>query len=68
MLRYSTMATPAGPLTAVVSDAGAVRAAGFTADVRRLAGADPSGRCARRPGRRTTSAPVARRGPVLSRR
>jgi methylated-DNA-[protein]-cysteine S-methyltransferase len=36
MLLYSTMDTPAGPLTAVVSEAGAVRAAGFTADVREL--------------------------------
>src|SRR5690349_10477296 len=33
MLRYSTFPTPAGPLTVVVSDAGAVRAAGFTSDV-----------------------------------
>lgn len=32
MLLYSTMDTPAGPLTAVVSEAGAVRASGFTAD------------------------------------
>jgi methylated-DNA-[protein]-cysteine S-methyltransferase len=36
MLSYSTMDTPAGPLTAVVSQAGAVRASGFTADVRAL--------------------------------
>jgi methylated-DNA-[protein]-cysteine S-methyltransferase len=33
MLRHHTMSTPAGPLTVVVSDAGAVRAAGFTAEV-----------------------------------
>ena len=36
MLRHHTMSTPAGPLTVVVSDAGAARAAGFTADVREL--------------------------------
>jgi len=36
MLRYSTMDTPAGPLTVVVSEAGAVRASGFTADVQEL--------------------------------
>lgn len=36
MLLHSTMDTPAGPLTAVVSEAGAVRASGFTADVREL--------------------------------
>ena len=36
MLRYSTMDTPAGPLTAVVSEAGAVRASGFTTDVQQL--------------------------------
>jgi methylated-DNA-[protein]-cysteine S-methyltransferase len=33
MLKFATMPTPAGPLTTVVSAAGAVRAAGFTADV-----------------------------------
>ncbi|MET0424927.1 MAG: methylated-DNA--[protein]-cysteine S-methyltransferase [Actinoplanes sp.] len=32
MLTYRTLDTPAGPLTIVVSPAGAVRAAGFTAD------------------------------------
>ena len=32
-LRHSTMDTPIGPLTIVVSDAGVVRATGFTADV-----------------------------------
>src|SRR4051812_23894854 len=32
MLRYQIMSTPAGPLTVVVSEAGAVRAAGFTAE------------------------------------
>ena len=36
MLLYSTMDTPAGPLTSVVSEAGAVRASGFTADVQEL--------------------------------
>jgi methylated-DNA-[protein]-cysteine S-methyltransferase len=34
----TTMDTPAGPLTVVVSDAGAVRASGFTADVNDLLG------------------------------
>jgi methylated-DNA-[protein]-cysteine S-methyltransferase len=33
MLHYHTMETPVGPLTVVLSDAGAVRASGFTADV-----------------------------------
>jgi len=33
MLHYSTMDTPAGPFTMVLSDPGAVRASGFTADV-----------------------------------
>jgi methylated-DNA-[protein]-cysteine S-methyltransferase len=32
MLKYRTIDTPAGPLTVVVGDTGAVRAAGFTAD------------------------------------
>ena len=32
-MRHSTMATPAGPLTIVVGDAGAVRATGFTTDL-----------------------------------
>ncbi|MEV6345811.1 methylated-DNA--[protein]-cysteine S-methyltransferase [Actinoplanes sp. NPDC051851] len=32
MLRHSTMDTPAGPFTVLVSEAGAVRAAGFTTD------------------------------------
>ena len=36
MLTHSTLDTPAGPLTIVLSDAGAVRATGFTADVREL--------------------------------
>lgn len=36
MLRYRTLDTPAGPLTVVVSRAGAVRAAGFTAEVSEL--------------------------------
>jgi len=36
MLTHSTIQTPAGPLTVVVSDAGAVRAAGFTLDVGEL--------------------------------
>jgi methylated-DNA-[protein]-cysteine S-methyltransferase len=36
MLRYQTIGTPAAPLTVVVSEAGAVRAAGFTDDVREL--------------------------------
>jgi methylated-DNA-[protein]-cysteine S-methyltransferase len=36
MLQYSTMDTPAGPLTAVLSESGAVRAAGFTDDVQQL--------------------------------
>ena len=36
MLRHSTMDTPAGPLTLVVSETGAVRAAGFTTDVPEL--------------------------------
>ena len=33
MLKHHTMDTPTGPLTVVVSDTGAVRAAGFTDDV-----------------------------------
>jgi methylated-DNA-[protein]-cysteine S-methyltransferase len=33
MMRYSTLDTPAGPFTYVVSPAGAVRASGFTTDV-----------------------------------
>ena len=33
MLKHHTMPTPIGPLTVVVSEAGAVRAAGFTEDV-----------------------------------
>lgn len=33
MLRYSTLDTPVGPLTVVLSKAGAVRATGFTTDV-----------------------------------
>lgn len=36
MLRYSTMATPAGALTTVVGESGAVRAAGFTGEVNDL--------------------------------
>ena len=32
-MNHTTLTTPAGPLTIVASDAGAVRAAGFTADV-----------------------------------
>ena len=36
MLSYTTMPTPAGPLTVVVSEAGAVRASGFTAEVAEL--------------------------------
>jgi methylated-DNA-[protein]-cysteine S-methyltransferase len=36
MLHYSTIETPAGPFTVVVSDAGAVRAAGFTSDIDEL--------------------------------
>src|ERR687885_347911 len=36
MLHYSTLDTPTGPFTLLVSDAGAVRAAGFTADVGEL--------------------------------
>ena len=36
MLRHHTMTTPAGPLTVVVSESGAVRAAGFTGDVDEL--------------------------------
>jgi methylated-DNA-[protein]-cysteine S-methyltransferase len=36
MLRYSTLDTPIGPFTMLVSDAGAVRAAGFTSDVGEL--------------------------------
>ncbi|MDT5029893.1 MAG: methylated-DNA-[protein]-cysteine S-methyltransferase [Actinoplanes sp.] len=36
MLTHSTLATPAGPLTVVVSAAGAVRAAGFTPHVQDL--------------------------------
>ncbi|MEV0897646.1 methylated-DNA--[protein]-cysteine S-methyltransferase [Actinoplanes sp. NPDC049802] len=36
MLDYSTMDTPVGPFTVVVSRAGAVRAAGFTTEVREL--------------------------------
>jgi len=33
MLKHQTLTTPIGPLTVVVSDTGAVRAAGFTEDV-----------------------------------
>jgi methylated-DNA-[protein]-cysteine S-methyltransferase len=36
MLNYHTMETPVGPLTVVLSDAGNVRASGFTADVGEL--------------------------------
>ena len=36
MLQYSTLDTPVGPFTVVMSDAGAVRAAGFTPDVGEL--------------------------------
>jgi len=36
MLTHSTLDTPAGPLTIVLSEAGAVRAAGFTAQVQDL--------------------------------
>ena len=36
MLRHHTMTTPAGPLTVVVSESGAVRAAGFTDDAGEL--------------------------------
>ena len=36
MLQYSTVDTPVGPFSVVVSEAGAVRAAGFTADVGEL--------------------------------
>ena len=36
MLRYQTMATPAGPLTIVVGESGGVRATGFTTDVDEL--------------------------------
>jgi methylated-DNA-[protein]-cysteine S-methyltransferase len=36
MLHYSTLDTPTGPFTLLVSDAGAVRAAGFTPDVGEL--------------------------------
>jgi methylated-DNA-[protein]-cysteine S-methyltransferase len=36
MLHYTTMDTPAGPLTIVVSDAGAVRGSGFTTEVDEL--------------------------------
>jgi methylated-DNA-[protein]-cysteine S-methyltransferase len=36
MMQHSTIQTPAGPFTMVVSDAGAVRAAGFTADATEL--------------------------------
>ena len=36
MLTYLTMDTPAGPFTAVVTEAGVVRASGFTTDVGEL--------------------------------
>jgi methylated-DNA-[protein]-cysteine S-methyltransferase len=36
MLKYQTMETPAGPLTIVVGETGAVRAAGFTPEVDEL--------------------------------
>ena len=36
MLRHSTMDTPIGPFTFVVSDSGAVRASGFTTDAAEL--------------------------------
>jgi methylated-DNA-[protein]-cysteine S-methyltransferase len=36
MLHYTTMDTPAGPLTIVVSQAGAVRGCGFTTEVAEL--------------------------------
>lgn len=35
-MKHTTMQTPAGPLTIVVSDTGVVRASGFTADVEEL--------------------------------
>lgn len=35
-MKHTTIDTPAGPLTIVVSEAGAVRASGFTADVEQL--------------------------------
>ena len=36
MLHHTTMDTPAGPLTIVVSDDGAVRGSGFTSEVDQL--------------------------------
>jgi methylated-DNA-[protein]-cysteine S-methyltransferase len=36
MLRYSTIDTPTGPFTAVMTSAGAVRASGFTHEVGEL--------------------------------
>lgn len=36
MMEYTTLDTPAGPFTYVVSDAGAVRASGFTAEIGEL--------------------------------
>ena len=36
MLKYRTLDTPAGPLTVVIGESKAVRAAGFTADVAEL--------------------------------
>ncbi|MET0418015.1 MAG: methylated-DNA--[protein]-cysteine S-methyltransferase [Actinoplanes sp.] len=36
MLRHQTLSTPIGPFTVLVSDTGAVRAAGFTEDVPEL--------------------------------
>ena len=58
--------TPAGPFTMVVSEAGAVRAAGFTTDVAELLALSIRS-YATKPGRRTTSGRCGR-GPVLSRR
>ena len=67
MMRYQTMSTPAGALTMVVSESGAVRAAGFTAEVADLLPLiHPDLREERGAGRRR--GPGRHRGPVLFRR
>jgi methylated-DNA-[protein]-cysteine S-methyltransferase len=60
MLQYSTVDTPAGPFTWVVSAAGAVRASGFTADVGSLLGLIHPSLCDNAgPGAEQVAKPVA---------
>jgi methylated-DNA-[protein]-cysteine S-methyltransferase len=60
MLTYQTTTTPAGPFTVVVAATGAVRAAGFTADVQDLLGLI-------HPGLREPAEPADDVGPVTAR-